>query len=175
MASVSTEVWQFLVEWYDPLPQLKKQYLLKYFHENHQVEMIDIKNKKIFLKKCPCPPEITTSDFYINSKILLFSRELEIVDYGDQYTRNTLQTQLQPSLAILTAKSTTLWGRFVDKINNHLQIKCIRTIYLSDSSADEVCETLQINQRKRADLTEGPCLLVTILGEDGIRELNSRS
>jgi nucleoside-diphosphate kinase len=173
MATVSTEIWQFIVEWYDPVPQLKKQFLLKYFIENHMVEMIDLKNKKIFLKKCPCPPEIASSDLFLGSKILLFSRELEIVDYGDQFTRTKLQMQLQPSLVILTTKIANFWGRVVDKIlsGGRLQIKCLRTIYLSDSSAEDVCDSLQINQRKRGELTEGPCLLVTIQGEDGIREL----
>jgi hypothetical protein len=178
MATVSTEVWQFLIEWYDPIPQLKKQFILKYFLENHMVEMIDLKNKKIFLKKCPCPPEISSSDLFLGSKILLFSRELEIVDYGDSFTRTKLQMQLQPSLVILTSKVTSLWGRVVDKIlsgRGGLQIKCLRTIYLSDTSAEEVCDALQINQRKRTELTEGPCLLVTVQGEDGIRELEDMS
>jgi hypothetical protein len=176
MATVSTEVWQFIVEWYDPLPQLRKQYILKYFLENHMVEMIDLKNKKIFLKKCACPPEIASSDLFLGSKILLYSRELEVVDYGDNFTRNKLQMQLQPSLVLMTSKVTSFWGRFVEKVNNSsLQIKCLRTIYLSDSSADEICEHLQVNHRKRADLTEGPCLLITVKGEDGIRELEHRS
>jgi hypothetical protein len=184
MATVSTEIWQFIVEWYDPLPQLKKQYLLKYFLENHMVEMIDLKNKKIFLKKCQCPPEITSSDLFISSKILLYSRELEIVDYGDNFTRNQLQMQLQPSLVLLTIKINNLWGRFINQLyhknnnnhhqNNNLQIKCLRTIYLSDSSADEICQSLQFNPRKRGDLTEGPCLLLSVQGEDGIRELEQR-
>jgi hypothetical protein len=25
------EIWLFVVEWYDPMPQLKKKYLLKYY------------------------------------------------------------------------------------------------------------------------------------------------
>lgn len=171
MATISLELWQFVVEWYDPLPQLKKQYLLKYYVEKHSVELIDLKNKKIFLKKCPCPPEIASTDLFIGSKILLYARELEIVDYGDDYTRNKLQQQLQPSIAILTSKTSNYWGRFLDKISSVLQVKCVRTIYLSDSAADEVGDYLKINQRKLADLTAGPCLLVSIHAEDGIREL----
>ena len=36
---------QFVVEWYDPLPQLKKQFLMKYFVEDHMIEMFDVKAK----------------------------------------------------------------------------------------------------------------------------------
>ena len=40
---------QFVVEWYDPQPQLKKQFLLKYSVEENMVEMIDIKHRVFFL------------------------------------------------------------------------------------------------------------------------------
>lgn len=88
------EILIFLVEWYDPLPQLKKKYILKYFPSDHMVEMVDIKSRKLFLRKSPCPNDILPSDFNINKKVFLFSRELDIVDYGDAYTRDTLHGQV---------------------------------------------------------------------------------
>ena len=51
--------WLFIVEYYDPLPRLKRQYLLRYWGVegaqggNGFVEMVDIKSKKLFLKKSP--------------------------------------------------------------------------------------------------------------------------
>lgn len=171
MTTLNLELYQFIVEWYDPLPQLKKQYLLKYYLEKNLIELIDIKNKKIFLKKCQLPPEIKLNDLFITSKILLYSRELEIIDYGDDNTRNKLQIQLQPSLCLLSYKLLNLWGRFIDKILLNLSIKTIRTLYLSNSTVDEIGEYLKINHRKLGDLTDGPCLLVSIHGQDGIREL----
>lgn len=174
MTTVSTEVWQFVVEWYDPMPQLKKQFMLKYFLENHQVEMIDLKSKKIYLKKTACPPEIASSDLFIGSKILLYSRELEIVDYGDTYTRNKLQTQLQPSIALFTANSAQYWGRYLDKISSSLQVISLRTVYISDPMAEEICSLLNVSQRKRADLVAGVCLVVLCHGQDGLRALETK-
>ena len=37
MAARNDEAWLFVVEWYDPMPRLKKMYLLKYFVQQHQV------------------------------------------------------------------------------------------------------------------------------------------
>lgn len=82
MADRNDEVWLFIAEWFDPLPQLKKKYLLKYYLNQNAVEMIDVKTKKMFLKKSPCPNTVTRDDFFLSSRILLYSRELDIVDYG---------------------------------------------------------------------------------------------
>ena len=69
MASRNDETWLFVVEWYDPMPRLKRQYLLKYFVQQHAVEMIDVKSKKIFLKKSTCPAEISADDFGVGKRV----------------------------------------------------------------------------------------------------------
>ena len=51
MASTRDEALLFVVEWFDPLPRLKRKYLLKLLVEQMQVEMVDLKSKKMFLKK----------------------------------------------------------------------------------------------------------------------------
>ena len=43
---------QFVVEWFDPLPQLKKQFLLKYFVKENMAELYDIKNRVRFSLFC---------------------------------------------------------------------------------------------------------------------------
>jgi nucleoside-diphosphate kinase len=138
---------QFVVEWYDAAPKLRRQYILKYYTDGSKnlVEMIDIKAKKVFLKKCPCPPELSIEDIYIGSKFMLFSRELEVVDYGDSRTRSQCQHQLQPSTVIVGSGAYQFWGRIIDKIlTSGLQISGIRSMYLSDNMAEDVCDTLEV-------------------------------
>lgn len=85
MSSSSSVVYPFLfiVEYYDPLPRLKRQYLLKYWgpstshgngssNDNGFVEMTDIKTKKLFLKKSPVPETISPSDMIINAKVCMY-------------------------------------------------------------------------------------------------------
>eukprot|EP01035_Chromulina_nebulosa_P018213 gene18213-23878_t len=83
MSEKIDESWLFIVEWYDPLPQLKKTYLLKYYVDSHMVEMVDVRNKKLFLKKSPLTKDISPSEFFVGGKVLLYSRELDIVDYEE--------------------------------------------------------------------------------------------
>ena len=63
------QVLSFLAEWFDPLPQLTKQYLLKYFCETNEAEMVELKTKRLFLKRSPCPAHFTTKDFALGSKV----------------------------------------------------------------------------------------------------------
>lgn len=165
---------QFVVEWYDAAPKLKRQYILKYYEDGNKslVEMIDVKAKKIFLKKCPCPPELSLDDIYVGSKILLFSRELEVVDYGDSKTRSQCQFQMQPSAVVLGSSIHQYWGRIVDKILvSGLQISGVRTTFLTDNMAEDLCDALEVSQRQRGGLVQGACLAINTQGEDGVQRL----
>ena len=71
MAARDDEAWLFVVEWFDPMPRLKRMYILKYFVQQHQVEMVDVKSKKMFLKKSPCPADIVIDDFGVGKKVLI--------------------------------------------------------------------------------------------------------
>jgi nucleoside-diphosphate kinase len=116
MSFPNNEQWLFVVEWFDPQPQMKKQFLLKYFVETHFVEMVDIKLKKMFLKKSACPAEIAPTDFFIGGSLLLYSRELTIVDYGDSFTRNKFAQSIQRVVAIFGQDVYSQWGAIADEM-----------------------------------------------------------
>eukprot|EP00953_Heterococcus_sp_UTEX-ZZ885_P020971 11721-Heterococcus_DN1.PRE.3 len=81
------QVYSFLATWFDPLPQLAKQYRLKFFRGTNEAEMVDVKTKRLFLKRSPCPAHMSLKDFYINAKVVLYGRDLTLIDYGDDATR----------------------------------------------------------------------------------------
>ena len=127
MAARTDDSLLFVVEWYDPLPQLRKQYLLKYFPDQNMVEMVDVKSKKMFLKKSACPETIGREDFYIGSKILLYSRELEIIDYGDLKTKEKLSYQVQTVVMIFSNQVYQYWGKLLEELllNNQSKLTII--------------------------------------------------
>lgn len=49
MARADDEVLGFVAEWYDPMPQITRQYLLKYWPGAHMVEMMDLKVRALFV------------------------------------------------------------------------------------------------------------------------------
>lgn len=171
MSTQTDETLLFVAEWYDAMPQLKRKYLLKYFVDLKMVEMVDVKSKKTFLKKSPCPPDVTKDDFYIGAKVLLYARELEIVDYGDLKTRDKLQFQVQQCFVLLPSLSFQNWGNLVHEIIQKFGISKLKTVFLSANVADSLCKLLEENPRKSALLSEGVNLALIVNAEDGFTKL----
>jgi len=172
MSNNNDECLSFIVEWFDPMPMLIRKYLLKYYVEMHQVEMIDIKNKKQFLKKSPCPPEVSASDFFIGSKIYLYCRELNIVDYGDSKTKAKFNYVLQPAVVILTQSSYQQWGRIFQLLNNELNLIKLKSILVSATAGNSICEVLNLNPRQALkEFTDGVTVVVLFQGEDAFTKI----
>ena len=178
MSIPNAETYLFIVEYFDPLPRLKKQFLLKLFLEGLQVELVDLKSKKMFLKKSPCPPHVTKEDFFIGGKVLLYGRDLEIVDYGDGKTREKLQHQMQQCVVVLTQDMQNVWGDVLDALvgKGGMSIVRLRSVLVPQDVADRVCSILRLNPRRANALTGGDnstatCLVAVIQGEDGFQRV----
>ena len=52
-----------------------------------------MKSRKCFLKYSPLPAPVTVSDFILGAKVLIHSRMMHLVEYGDAFTRNKLGSQ----------------------------------------------------------------------------------
>jgi len=105
----------FVVEWYDPLASLVRQYQLIYYTADGTVEMYDLKNRRTFLKRSDYP-SVTAKDLYKGSVITVYSRQLTIVDYGDKYTAGVFEGA-NASVGVLVAPSAvSSMGRIIDAI-----------------------------------------------------------
>ena len=173
MAARTDDSILFVCEWFDPMPQMKRQYLLKYFTDQHMAEMVDVKSKKMFLKKSPCPSTLTIDDFYVGSKILLYSRELEIVDYGDSKTKERFQHQVQPVVVVLPNNTYSQWGRIMDELvsSQGMNLVQAKTIILATNQADKLVAILDGNngnpdRRKSTSLSEGVSLALLLHASD---------
>lgn len=169
-----SKIWQFLTEWFDPMSQLKRKFILKYFVESNQVEMIELKRydkTDLFLRKTECPSGIMASDFFLGSKIVIMTRELEIVDYADQSTKQALQHQTQKTFAILTPDAYHNWGKILDVILRDLNIIKLKMVGFTPLQVESVCAVFGMNSRRGSVLSKGLSLIVSVHGEDGINRL----
>jgi nucleoside-diphosphate kinase len=71
----------------------------------------EMKNQKTFLKRVAYPA-ITLEQLYIGSTILVYTRQLLIEDYGDEFTRKHLRG-LQETYAIFTKSFNKLLSYYV--------------------------------------------------------------
>jgi len=47
----------------------------------------DIKNKRIFLKRCEYGA-LQLKDIFVGAVLNVYSRQLKVIDYADEFTRN---------------------------------------------------------------------------------------
>lgn len=75
----------------------------------------DLKTKKMFLKRCTYP-DVALSDLYLGQIIMVYSRQLKIVEYGDLFTRNKFAHSRQRTFAMLKPDVYTSAGKIIDSI-----------------------------------------------------------
>ena len=115
----------FLTEYFDSLASLVKNYQLFYYPSDGSIEMYDIKNQKIFLKR-RVVPEISIKDLYKGSDVNIFSRKHKLIDYGDEYTRNHFEEIRSSTYGMIKPDGYLNIGKIIDMIYNVGQFTIIK-------------------------------------------------
>ena len=82
----------FLVEWYDSVADLARKYNLRYWPKDCSLSMYDIIKNRLFLKRVINKDINFPNDLYIGKNIVIYSRQLKIIDYADTFTKNKFDT-----------------------------------------------------------------------------------
>ncbi|CAM9926988.1 unnamed protein product, partial [Heterosigma akashiwo] len=136
-------VYAFVAEWFDPMPQLTKQYLLRYYPDTHEVDMVDGKSRRLFLKKSKVPTTILPQEFFVGSRMVLYSRNLNLVDYGDEKTRKIMSEREVKSVVILTPDAYEHFGKLLDVfLQEGLTLGKLKMFKLGGGEAGEVAGLL---------------------------------
>mmetsp|Transcript_10509 Transcript_10509/g.15607 ORF Transcript_10509/g.15607 Transcript_10509/m.15607 type:complete len:352 (-) Transcript_10509:1183-2238(-) len=162
------DILSFVAEWYDPRPQLVKQYLLKCFTKSEEVEMKELATGRKFLKRTRIPSMIKVSDFVVGNNILLFSRDLKLVDYGDSKTRKLLDASSERTTVFGNILRTHL-GQFLKFFEDEgLAIADTRSFSVrSEHDFIDIEETIGMKLKKMED--ERINLVVSVQGRNAIR------
>lgn len=162
-----TTVLSFVVEWVDPVPNLARQFLFKYFKETGEVEMFDLKARRHFLKKCAGPDWLTENDLYLGNSILVHSRVLTIRDYGDISTKErSTAEELGVGVIVQDVAKT------VSAIEASFRVQAIKMVRLTGSQAEECAELVGSNDNSTVSLlNSSSCIFVAVSGKDALREM----
>uniref|UniRef100_A0A671R4F3 Nucleoside diphosphate kinase homolog 7 n=1 Tax=Sinocyclocheilus anshuiensis TaxID=1608454 RepID=A0A671R4F3_9TELE len=109
------ERFAFLAEWYDPSAALLRRYQLLYYPKDGSVEMFDMKNQRTFLRRTKFD-EIHPEDLFVGNRVNVFSRQLNLIGYGDQYTANKLGSKKERTLAMIKPDAVTKVGDIIQMI-----------------------------------------------------------
>jgi len=98
--TLGEQKYTFEVEWYDQQADITRPYRVIYFPVLKSVEMWDVKNSRIFLKKQQIP-SLVLDDFFLGAQVNILSRVLKVLDYGDVATRRQFENQRQRTFAMI--------------------------------------------------------------------------
>lgn len=74
-----------------------------------------MKNKKVFLKRMACPG-VSLDQLFLGSVIVVFARQLKLVEYGDLFTRQKFESKRQRTFAMIKPDAYTNTGKIIDAI-----------------------------------------------------------
>ena len=132
----------FIVEHYDTFAQMVKKYQLFYYPEDASIEMYDIKNLRIFLKRI-VNPEVKTSTLYIGSEISIYSRQYKIIAFADEFTKKALENIRTSVFALILPSAYMLIGKIIDIIQRNGFL--INKLKMNKLSSKEASNFLKIH------------------------------
>ncbi|EDM09355.1 non-metastatic cells 7, protein expressed in [Rattus norvegicus] len=168
-----SERFAFIAEWYDPNASLLRRYELLYYPVDGSVEMHDVKNRRTFLKRTKYE-DLRVEDLFIGNKVNVFSRQLVLIDYGDQYTARQLGSRKEKTLALIKPDAVSKAGEIIEMINKSgFTITKLRMMTLSRKEAAD----FHVDHHSRPFyneliqfITSGPVIAMEILRDDAICE-----
>ncbi|KAL6039803.1 hypothetical protein STEG23_037537, partial [Scotinomys teguina] len=168
-----SERFAFLAEWYDPNASLLRRYELLFYPADGSVEMHDLKNRRTFLKRTKYE-DLRLDDLFIGNKVNVFSRQLVLVDYGDQYTARQLGSRKEKTLALIKPDAISKAGEIIEMINKSgFTITKLRMMMLSRKEATDFHadhHSRPFYNELIQFITSGPVIAMEILRDDAICE-----
>ena len=110
-----TEKFAFVVEWFDPHSGLTRRYQFLFWPLSREVAMYDLKNKRAFLKKTQVPG-LASADLFIGATVAVYSRQLKVVEFGDEFTESRFSISRQKTFAVVSETSSDSLGKIINAL-----------------------------------------------------------
>ncbi|XP_002737178.1 nucleoside diphosphate kinase homolog 7-like [Saccoglossus kowalevskii] len=162
----------FIVEWYDPHAALIRRYQFLYYTKDNTVEMYDIKNRRIFLKRSKYD-QLELSDLHIGANINIHSRQLKFVDYGDEATKKKLSSTLEKTIAMIKPDAVSKVGHIMDMIFSdgfHMSKAIMAQLSRTDAQRFYAVHQQKPFFNELVDfITSGKVVAMELIGNDAVK------
>ena len=113
----SEDRYVFIADWYDQQASLMRKFYLEFFLSDKTIDIYDLKNKRMFLKRTRYPA-ISEEDLFLGATVTVFSRQYKLVEYADEFTRKAFdQTHhLEKTFAMIKPDAYTHIGKIIQVI-----------------------------------------------------------
>lgn len=89
----------FLTDWTDDVASQVRKYTVCFYPEDNTAEIIDMKQKRIFLRRSKVPNAL--SEFFIGGAINIHGRQHNVTGYADNFTAQELGNRLERTLLVV--------------------------------------------------------------------------
>ena len=163
--------YSFKLEFFDERAELVRPYVLQYFTHNSEIEIFDVRVKKTFLKKTSSH-NVQLEDLFIGNKILINGRQYEVIDYADNFTKNTYSVQMEHTYAMIKPGFSQYLGETLERIyQENLYVSNLKFGYLSREIVEKFYEE-HIGKPFYENLVQyilsGPVIGIEIVGKKSI-------
>ncbi|XP_049335524.1 nucleoside diphosphate kinase 7 isoform X2 [Astyanax mexicanus] len=165
------ERFAFLAEWYDPSAALLRRYQLLFYPKDGSVEMFDVKNQRTFLRRTKYD-ELHPEDLFVGNRVNVFSRQLNLIDYGDQYTANKLGSKKERTLAMIKPDAVTKVGDIIQMIYDAGLI--VTKARMTRLSGKQAADFYMEHQSKSffnnlvQFVSSGPVIVMELMGDEAV-------
>lgn len=171
MANVD-ERYAFIAEWYDVHASLIRRYQFLYYIQDQTIEMFDIKNRRVFLKRSK-HENMSPKDFYIGAIINVHARQLKITGYADQFTEDKLKQTTSKTFAMIKPDAVKHVGDIVDRIYEEGFVICqAKRLNLSRDYASKFYnehEGKPFFEKLLGFVTSGPVIALELMGTNSVQ------
>eukprot|EP01065_Artemidia_motanka_P045288 TRINITY_DN6625_c0_g2_i2.p1 TRINITY_DN6625_c0_g2~~TRINITY_DN6625_c0_g2_i2.p1 ORF type:complete len:369 (+),score=145.54 TRINITY_DN6625_c0_g2_i2:63-1109(+) len=128
----------FVVDYDDPQAGIVRKYQLCYYTQDDTVEMHDVKNRRIFLKRCSYP-QVASADLYLGATVCVHARRLKVVAYADDATQRIYAHKSTSVFAVVTPDGAEKVGLVLREANaSGLRVKRMNMLRLSEAECAEL-------------------------------------
>ncbi|XP_077390433.1 nucleoside diphosphate kinase homolog 7 isoform X2 [Festucalex cinctus] len=161
----------FLADWYDPTASLLRRYQLFFYPHDHSVEMFDVKNQRVFLRRTKYE-ELQPRDLFVGNRVNVFSRQLNIIDYGDQYTASKLGSKKERTLALVKPDAVSKVGDVLEMVTQaNLMVANAKMTHLTWNQAADFYVEHQSKPSFNSlvqQLSSGPVIALELVGDEAV-------
>ena len=159
--------YSFLVEWFDSLAGLHRRYVLSYFASDRSVEMVELKARRIFLRRTAYP-SIALSDLFIGSTVSIYSRQLKVLDYADEPTRTRLKDREEKAFICVAPALVEDFGVLLEGLLTNEALKVVNVRMLRLDQEVDVGRLMRASEVTDEDIarkfTAGDAIACVLIG-----------
>ncbi|EDV30211.1 uncharacterized protein Dana_GF23065 [Drosophila ananassae] len=166
----------FAAEWYHAEAGIIRPFLITYYVSDKAVEVFDQRNKRTFLRRTKIP-ELTQRDFFVGSKINVFGRQFDIVDYADEITRTNLAKYRKKGFILL---KNNMWAKHLGNflkimIENKININKGLMVQFSPKMVTQFLSGKDVSSSSvlMNELLAGPAISLELIGDNVIETIKA--